>query len=129
MIQLSDVFMLQQNELLNFETIVRIYNSGFSRIPVYNRQRNDIVGIIHIKDLMITDPNDELSVRKLLDLFKKNVTYCYRTDNLYKMFDIFRRGMSHMAFVIDVIQNNHTDPYYECVGIITLQVNSMILPS
>ena len=129
MIQLSDVFMLQQNELLNFETIVRIYNSGFSRIPVYNRQHNDIVGIIHIKDLMITDPNDELSVRKLLDLFKKNVTYCYRTDNLYKMFDIFRRGMSHMAFVIDVIQNNHTDPYYECVGIITLQVNSMILLS
>ncbi len=122
MTQLNDVFMLQQNELLNFETIVRIYNSGFSRIPVYNRQRNDIVGIIHIKDLMITDPNDELSVRKVLDLFKRNVTYCYRTDNLYKMFDIFRRGMSHMAFVIDVIQNDHTDPYYECVGIITLQV-------
>jgi metal transporter CNNM len=120
MIKLDRVFMLQQNECLNFETIVRIYNSGFSRIPVYNKERNDITGLIHIKDLMITDPSDEFKVKKLVQLFKRNVIYCYTSDSLFKMFNIFRRGMAHMAFVLNIVQTDEIDPYYECVGIITL---------
>lgn len=120
MVYLDEVFMLRENERLNFETIVRIYSSGFSRIPVFNKERNDITGLIHIKDLMITDPNDEIKVKKLLKLFKHNVTYCYTSDSLFKMFEIFRRGVAHMAFVLDIVQDFNTDPYYECVGIVTL---------
>ncbi len=110
MISLDKVFMLNQNERLNFETIVSIYNSGFSRIPVYNTHKFNIIGFIHIKDLIRLDANDEIKVKYLMH----NVTYCYKTDNLLKIFEIFRRGVSHMAFVVD------TENVNNCIGIVTL---------
>lgn len=110
MISLDKVFMLNQNERLNFETIVSIYNSGFSRIPVYNTHKFNIIGFIHIKDLIRLEANDDIKVKYLMH----NVTYCYKTDNLLKIFEIFRRGVSHMAFVLD------TENVNNCIGIVTL---------
>jgi CBS domain-containing protein len=68
------------------------------------------IRFIHIKDLIRLDANDEIKVKYLMH----NVTYCYKTDNLLKIFEIFRRGVSHMAFVVD------TENVNNCIGIVTL---------
>jgi metal transporter CNNM len=44
MMPLDRVFMISANEKLDFETMAVIYSSGFSRIPVYENVRNDIIG-------------------------------------------------------------------------------------
>jgi metal transporter CNNM len=119
MVKLNDVFMIQENEKLNFENIVKIYNTGYSRIPVYQSSRQDIVGWFHIKDLTLVDPDDEIEVKKLISIYKHKNEYCYCNDDLCEMFEIFRRG-THMAFVLELVQNADTDPYENCVGIITL---------
>ena len=120
MIDIDDVYMLQEDQSLNFETIVSIYNSGFSRIPVYQKNRNDISGYFHIKDLTLVDPDDGIQIKTLLSVYKHHVAFCYNTDSLFEMFNKFRKGSTHLAFVLELVQNNETDPYEKCVGIITL---------
>jgi CBS domain containing-hemolysin-like protein len=119
MIKLNDVFMLHEDEKLNFENIVKIYNTGYSRVPVYQSSREDIVGWFHIKDLTLVDPDDEIKIKKLISIYKHKNEYCYSNDDLCEMFEIFRRG-THMSFVLELVQNADTDPYEKCVGIITL---------
>ena len=38
------------------QTLSKIFKSGYSRIPVYGRNTNDIVGLILTKDLIFLDP-------------------------------------------------------------------------
>lgn len=44
MLPLDRVFMIEANDSLDFETMAAIYSSGFSRIPVYENERNNIIG-------------------------------------------------------------------------------------
>jgi CBS domain containing-hemolysin-like protein len=44
MIDLDRVFMIEANERLDFENIAAVYSSGFSRIPVYEDVRENIIG-------------------------------------------------------------------------------------
>ena len=82
--------------------------------------RIDIVGWFHIKDLTLIDPDDEMGVIRLLNLYKHHVAYCYTTDSLFDMLLEFRNGSTHVAFVLDVVQNDvRQDPYEQCVGILT----------
>lgn len=37
--------MVEAGESLDFETMAAIYSSGFSRIPVFENARNNIIGI------------------------------------------------------------------------------------
>lgn len=38
------------------QTLYDIFKSGYSRIPVFDRDRNDVVGLILAKDLIFIDP-------------------------------------------------------------------------
>jgi CBS domain containing-hemolysin-like protein len=43
---------------LNYQnqTIAEIFQAGYSRIPVYEKDKNDIIGLILTKDLIFIDP-------------------------------------------------------------------------
>ena len=41
MVNLDEAFMLHEDETLTFELIVQIYNSGYSRIPVYSKHNRE----------------------------------------------------------------------------------------
>lgn len=119
-VDLDNVFMVEANERLNFENIAMIYNSGYSRIPVYEKTRSNVVGLFHVKDLALIDSSDEMVVKSLLSIYKHNVVFCYKTDRLLEIFDTFCKGSTHMAFVIEHVQDEDTDPYEVCIGIVTL---------
>ena len=48
MVPLGRVFMVEAGESLDFETMAAIYSSGFSRIPVFENERNNILGMLFI---------------------------------------------------------------------------------
>lgn len=77
-------------------------------------------GWFHVKDLSLIDSHDKLSVRTLIHLCKHKVAFCYTTDTLTNIFELFRHGSTHLAFVVDLIQDGDTDPYDTCVGIVTM---------
>lgn len=57
---------LNVKKKLGFKTISEIFKSGFSRLPVYDKDKNDIVGVVFTKDLIFVDPEDEMEVRGAL---------------------------------------------------------------
>ena len=99
MVRLENVFMIHVDESLNFEMIAGIYNSGYSRIPVYDRNRSDIVGWLHIKDLALIDPEDEITVSKLIEYYKRRLVCCLVEDSIVGLFEMFQKSSTHLAFV------------------------------
>lgn len=49
MTRIEDVFMLDYEAILDFETVSEIMKSGYSRIPVYESNRQNIVTMLYIK--------------------------------------------------------------------------------
>ena len=41
----------------SFQTLSRIFQSGYSSIPVFDKDHNDVLGILKTKDLIFVDPN------------------------------------------------------------------------
>jgi hypothetical protein len=44
--------------MLDMATIKTVYQSGFSRIPVWHKDEHDIVGVFLVKDLVMIDPKE-----------------------------------------------------------------------
>jgi metal transporter CNNM len=65
MTKFEHVFCVDINSCLDFPTIKEIYDSGFSRIPIYENERDCIVGILHLRDLTFIDPEDYVPVRQV----------------------------------------------------------------
>ena len=42
------------------------FAAGFTRIPVYEGTRQNIVGILYVKDLILIDPDDEVEISAVL---------------------------------------------------------------
>ena len=121
MTSLVDVFMLEKNSKLDFETIARIAQEGFSRIPIYEGTRENVVGLLHVKDFTLLDPDDNMPVNALLEFYSHKVSFCEADRPIDEMFEEFRKGETHLAFVTDVIQPVDKDPYELCIGIVTLE--------
>ena len=121
MTPLNEVFMLELSDKLDFETIANIASHGFSRIPVYHKAHENIIGLLHVKDFTLLDPDDNMPVKELLEFYNHKVVYCYSDRLIDQMFEEFRTGETHLAFVSEIITPDDRDPYELCVGIITLE--------
>ena len=56
MTPMDKVYMVEASVRLNFEHMMDIYKSGYTRIPVYERDPQTIIGILYTKDLILVDP-------------------------------------------------------------------------
>ncbi|OTF74411.1 CBS and DUF21 domain containinf protein [Euroglyphus maynei] len=121
MTPISDVFMLPYDTILNFDTLTLINNSGYSRIPIYEGNRDNIVGLLHVKDLSLIDADHNLQLKVVLDFYSHPLLKVFEDDKLDKMLNEFKQGQSHMALIQRVIDNGVKDPYYESIGIVTLE--------
>jgi putative hemolysin len=74
--------------------------SQYSRIPVYQERPEQIVGILHYKDVMRflrNRPPPEFRMRYLL----RKYLVVPETKSLIQLIDEFRQGHHHMAMVVD----------------------------
>jgi len=122
MTHLDDCYMLPLDTLLNFETVSEIKDQGYSRIPVYDGERVNIVHILFAKDLLFIDPDDEKPIEEVCKFYKNEVNFVYQDTILTDMFDEFKSGeKGHMAVVQEVNNEGDGDPYYETVGLVTIE--------
>jgi metal transporter CNNM len=61
------------------QVMTDIYKTGYSRVPVFGKDRNDVLGIILAKDLMFVDSQDEVPVRNFLMHFGRK-PHVFRPD-------------------------------------------------
>lgn len=122
MTRIEDAFMLSLESVLDFETITEIMKSGFSRIPVYEDDRKNIVTLLYIKDLAFVDPDDNTQLKTLSEFYQNPCHFVFEDVTLDVMFKQFKEGhKGHMAFVHRVNNEGEGDPFYETIGLVTLE--------
>lgn len=118
MTRLDSVFMLDASLSLNFKVLLLIFQSGHSRIPIYNQSRENIIGILFAKDLILLDPEDAVPIRTVLSFFNRNVLMVMEDIPLNRMLNIFCQGGGHMA-IVRKEQTDNDGPL--TTGIVTLE--------
>jgi len=119
---MEQTFMLEVDEKLSFETIGKVFKTGYSRIPVYEISRNNIIGLLFVKDLIFLDPEDCVPVRSFIQIFGRSVHLVWPDELLGDVLKVLKKGKSHLAVVRGVNNEDESqDPFYEVKGIITLE--------
>ena len=120
----KDVFMLPVTQTLDFNTISLIFQRGFSRIPIYENTQDNVVGILFTKDLILLDPEDNVSIRSVIHFFSRSVMKVRTENTLSQVLGLFKSGRCHLAIVVDAAQSKVSDmhdPIFVVVGIITIE--------
>lgn len=121
MTKLEDCYLLDLSAILDFRTIASIMQSGHSRIPVYDGERHNIVGLLLVKDLAFIDTDDCTPLRTVVKFYNHQVHRAFNDDHLDQMLEEFKKGHSHLAVVHRVNNEGSGDPFYEAIGIVTLE--------
>ena len=121
MTKIDDCFILNLEEHLDFATITRIMESGHSRIPVCSKERYNIVGLLFVKDLAFVDPDDCIPLQTVIKFYNHPLNFVWHDINLGDLLETFKEKHSHIAIVQRVNNEGPCDPFYEAIGLATLE--------
>ena len=113
MTPLEDCYMLHISLTLDFKTVGEIFETGYSRIPVYDKDKNDVVALLFAKDLILVDPDDETPLRYFVSIFGRPVDTFNDTATVRTAFIKLKQGHCHLALV--------KNAEAKLVGVITLE--------
>lgn len=108
----SRVDVVAIEESYGFRQVMKIVrDSGFSRIPVFKEDFDNIKGLLYVKDLL--GYSDEKSSFKWQKLIRNNVLYVPESKKIYDLLREFQSKRTHMGIVVD--------EYGGSGGVITLE--------
>ncbi|XP_077353912.1 cyclin and CBS domain divalent metal cation transport mediator 4a isoform X2 [Festucalex cinctus] len=118
---LADCFMIQADAVLDFDTMSEIMESGYTRIPVFEDERCNVVDILYVKDLAFVDPDDCTALKTVTKFYNHPVHFVFHDSKLDAVLEQFKKGKSHLAIVQKVNNEGEGDPFYEVLGLVTLE--------
>ncbi|XP_075950402.1 metal transporter CNNM4 [Anarhichas minor] len=121
MTPVGDCFMIQADAVLDFNTMSVIMESGYTRIPVFDDERSNIVDVLYVKDLAFVDPDDCTTLKTITKFYNHPVHFVFHDTKLDAMLEEFKKGKSHLAIVQKVNNEGEGDPFYEVLGLVTLE--------
>ncbi|XP_038677276.1 metal transporter CNNM2-like isoform X1 [Scyliorhinus canicula] len=166
MTPLRDCFMITCDATLDFNTMSEIMESGYTRIPVSEGERSNIVDLLFVKDLAFVDPDDCTPLKTITKFYNHPLHFVFNDTKLDAMLEEFKKGQppqrtvvyhfwqqlvtrlnaaytvcksweqmrkkmahlkkygkgkSHLAIVQRVNNEGEGDPFYEVLGIVTLE--------
>ncbi|KAK2852615.1 hypothetical protein Q7C36_007816 [Tachysurus vachellii] len=121
MTPLRDCFMIAADAVLDFNTMSEIMESGYTRIPVFEGERCNIVDLLFVKDLAFVDPDDCTPLKTITKFYSHPLHFVFNDTKLDAMLEEFKKGKSHLAIVQRVNNEGEGDPFYEVLGIVTLE--------
>ena len=113
MIHRKNVCMIDIN-IPSQKIIKEVLNSGHSRVPLYENSQDNIIGILHVKDILKSISNEgvalsEIDTRKIM----RSTWFVPETTSLVKQLKAFQQKREHFAVVVD--------EYGALMGIVTLE--------
>lgn len=93
-----------------YDELLEIYEKDkFTRLPVYQNDTNDVVGIINMKDLLLVRDTDSFDIRAIM----REPFFTYEHKNTAELFIKMRDESISMTIVLD--------EYGDTAGLITLE--------
>jgi CBS domain containing-hemolysin-like protein len=83
------------------EAVKKVSQSGHSRFPVYNRSPDDIVGILHVKELLVELAKGDESQRLGWPQLLRKPFFVPETKPVDDLLQEFQRSHNHIAVVLD----------------------------
>ena len=109
MVQRIDVVAVDINA--TYEEVLEVINAEqFSRIPVYNQNIDDVVGILNVKDLIMASQSRE---NFKVESYMREPYYTFEFKKIKELFNEMRITRNHIAVVLDEYGGN--------VGIVTIE--------
>ena len=93
----TEIIALKYNKQLNKKIIHEIKMTGHSRIPVYRKNRDDIIGILYVKDLI----GNEWNNKNASDAANKKVIFVKENKPLDDLLEDFKKTKNHLFIVLD----------------------------
>jgi len=94
----TKMFMLPSNMLL-FDALPLISKSGYSRIPIYKETTDQIVGILHVRDLLKHLEKGEKMIN--LESIARKPIFVSQEQKTSKLLREMQGRQTHMAIVVD----------------------------
>jgi CBS domain containing-hemolysin-like protein len=96
----TDIHMVQLHTPWD-QMVENVIDSGHTRVPVFDKSRDDIAGILYIKDLLpeLAKSDDEPQ-RPLQDLLRKPL-FVPETKPVDDLLKVFQKSRTHIAVVLD----------------------------
>ena len=105
-----DVFMLDGDKTIE-DSYEEIVLSGFSRIPIYGESKDEIIGVLILRDMLKAIARGERS-RKLSEIASAP-TFVPEILHVDDLFSLFKKNKIQMAMVLD--------EYGELSGVVTME--------
>ncbi len=94
------------------EIIKKINQSRYTRIPIWKKNPENIIGLLNVRTLNVDLTNQDRSKEIIFDKISKP-WFIPETSNLLEQLVAFKKRKEHIAFVVD--------EYGELLGLITLE--------
>ncbi|XP_042370144.1 metal transporter CNNM4-like, partial [Plectropomus leopardus] len=111
MTPISNCFMIHSDAVLDFNTMSEIMESGYTRIPVYEQERSNIVDILFVKDLAFVDPDDCTTLKTITKFYNHPVHFVFHDTKLDSMLEEFKKGLWKFRDVRKL--KTHFSKYYQ----------------
>ncbi|NLL29515.1 MAG: HlyC/CorC family transporter [Clostridiales bacterium] len=95
----TETFLLDVNENVK-DCINMILEENFSRIPIYEEEIDNIIGILHMKDLFASIIEKGIENVKIRDLIKEPCFFI-ETQNIDELFKKLKEKKAYIAVLID----------------------------
>ena len=93
MTKIEDVFMLSMETTMDFETLTEILRHGYTRVPVFDGDKTNIVSLLNTKDLALIDPDDKTLLATVCKFYDHKPLYVDNDVRLDSMLQDFLKGM------------------------------------
>lgn len=94
------------------DAIIKIIDEGFSRLPVYDKTIDDIIGVVFAKDLLsllVHENASQITIRHLM----RDILYVPETNSCDELFTQFTKNKAQIAVAVD--------EYGGTAGIVTME--------
>lgn len=105
------LFAIEASTVLSSEVIEKIKDEHYSRIPVYNKEKENVLGILYAKDLLGLDVNLNLKAEDLCR--KENLLRIEESHKLNSLLNHMIQTKVHISFVFN--------KFGSLTGVVTLE--------
>jgi putative hemolysin len=109
-VMIPRIDMMTVNANWSYEKLISEFRKEmFTRMPVYENEKDNIIGIINVKDLLIPHEDRPFSIREYI----RKPYYTYEHKKIADLFHDMRQNSVAMAIVLD--------EYGDAAGLVTLE--------